>query len=99
MDTIAGANFVGSGSSKIGVNSNDGLNTHSVACCIQDLRCAVPWDGPSTGRVPLRGDGKWSNAGLDAGSAMRCGLLSSHLDIRRNGIGVIPTGPDEHVLC
>ena len=82
MDAIAGAKFIGSGSSKIGVNGGDGLNARSVALCIQNLRFVVPWDGPSTGRVPLRGDGMFSDTGLEAGSATQCGLLSSHLDIR-----------------
>ena len=97
MDAVAGAKLVGGSSSKISVNG-DGLNAHSVALCIQNLRFAVPWDGPSTGRVPLRGDGMLSDTGLDAGSTMRCGLLSSHLDVGRSGIGVVPTGPDECVL-
>ena len=99
MDAVAGANFVGGGSLKIGMNGGDGLSTHSVSLYNQDLGFEVPWDGPSTGRVPLRGDGMLSNAGLDAGSDKQCGLLSSCLDIRRSGIGVIPTGPDKHILC
>jgi len=98
VDAIAGAKFVGSGASKIGVNGDDARNAHSVAHCIQDLRCAAPWDGPSTGRVPLRGDGKWSDAGLDTGSVMQCGLLFSRLDVGKSGIGVVPTGPDERIL-
>jgi len=50
---------------EISVNGGDGLNACSVSLCIQNLRFAVPWDSPSTGRVPLRGDGMLSDTGLE----------------------------------
>ena len=95
---MAGAKLIGGGSSKISLKRGDGLSTHSISLYNQDLGFEVPWDGPSTGRVPLRGDGMLSDTGLDAGSDKQCGLPSSRLDVGQGGIGVVPTGPDERVL-
>src|SRR5882672_2625922 len=95
---MAGAKLIGGGSSTIGMNGGDALSRQCASLNHQGLVLEVPSDCPSMVRVPIECDCMLSDAGLDAGSDKRCGLLSSLLDIGRGGIRVIPTGPDECVL-
>ena len=50
------------------------------------------------GGGPIVCDCMLSTVELEAGSGKWCGLPPSHLDVGRGGVGVVPTGPDEHVL-
>src|SRR5467141_1087504 len=98
VDTAAGAKLAQGGSSRIGRNGGDALRSRWASLHHPGLVVGVlPADSSMAGG-PIVRDCMFSTVGLEAGSDRWCGLLPSHLEVGRGGIGVVPTSPDERVL-